>query len=112
MKESIKNFIELVKEEADQTLAAEWEKVESERAEMQEEYRKVKKALRECEGKLSIQENLTFAVQDEVVTVRREFPISHRESKVLSAENARLASAVSLDAAKNLRLASTVKGEV
>lgn len=80
VKESIKSFIELVKEEADQALAIEWEKVESERMEMREEYRKVKKALKECEGKLSTQKRLIIATQEEVVTLRRDLTASYRES--------------------------------
>lgn len=67
----------MAKKEADQALATEWEKVESERAEMREEYRKVKKALRECKGKLSTQERLKIAAQEDVVTLRRDLAMSH-----------------------------------
>lgn len=60
VRESITNFIELAWEEADQALTREWEKVEEERAEMRKEYHKVKKALKECQGKRSAQEKLTI----------------------------------------------------
>lgn len=59
VRESINNFIELAKEEADLGLAVEWEKVEKERTKMRNECRKVKKALRDCQDKLAAQEKLT-----------------------------------------------------
>lgn len=76
VRESITNFIELVREEADQALAGEWEK---ERVEMGKQYHKVKKALKECQGKFSVQEKLTITTQAEVNDLRRELEASHQE---------------------------------
>lgn len=67
-------------------MSSKWDKVEKKRVEMMDKYRKVKKALKECEGKLSTKERMTIAAQEEVVTLRRELEASHRESRLLSAE--------------------------
>lgn len=76
VKESTNNFIELVKKEADQVLGTEQEKVENEIAELRDGYRKIKKTLNECEGKLSAQEKLTDTAQEETAMLRRKLKAS------------------------------------
>lgn len=85
-----------------------WEKVEEERADMRKQYHKVKKALKECEAKLSTQEGLTITTQEEMVNLRRELDASRQEAMMLGIKNARLAKVVSKTTAKNEKLSSTI----
>lgn len=94
MGESINNFIELYKKEAELALAVVWEKLEAKRSDLRDEYRKMKNALQDCEDKLAAQIKLTSAAKEETAKVRWELEASQHECGVLSAENARLATIV------------------
>lgn len=53
--QSMNDFIELAKEEAECALASEWDKLEKEMTELREAYQKIKHELTTCKAKLEMQ---------------------------------------------------------